>query len=238
MPMRVLSVLARNKGCSWEILTGRIVKMKLKKLTKSALPAWADWDGTSVDEPRTAKEFKDENVLALSGLAAAENGIRDADGNCCIFFKFLNGRTAVAELLDSLEDADRDLVYDHRCTAQELRRFWSTTGAAIAFGFGFIVTVEDDNQEAVDVIIRRAPGDNPHPADEFTKDLLKGAIANAAAKKRASNLVKFGRGLKSVQESGVRVEDEIKTVKVHVERLENSLGEALGLLSSLVAGRP
>ena len=212
--------------------------MKPKKITKSAPRAWADWDGTSVDDPRTAKEFKDNNVVALSGLAAAENGIRDADGNCCISFKFLNGRTAVAERLDNLTDADRDVVYDHRCTAQELRRCWSTAGAAIAFGFGFIVTVEDDNQEAVDVILRRAPGDNAHPADEFTEDLLNGAIANAAAKKRASNLVKFGRGLKSVQASGARVENEIKTVKEHVERLEESLGEALGLLSSLVAGRP
>jgi hypothetical protein len=190
-----------------------------RTLPKRAAPKWVGWSGTSLEKPRNAKEVKDELSTILSGLVSGANEIQDEDSERRVYLKFLNGRVAILELFDEV-DEEIAVVYAHHCSPKDLRRWWTTTGAAIAFGIGFVMSVEDDAGELVEVILRRAPEDT-YPADGFAEALLKGVITESTVATRDAELSRLEEKIDGVQET-----------------VEEKLGEISGLLSSLLAGRP
>ncbi len=158
---------------------------------------WQRWSGTAIEKPRYAKEVKDELRTILSGLVVEQGGIKDSEGNPRVFLKFLNGRIGVMQPLDDVGRDEWNLNSIHHCSVRDLRQHWGTVGAGVAFGVGFVVTV-DTPEASVDVVLKRAPGDN-HLADEFASSIFRGAVQRATSKLHDVDIVRLEQKVESFQ---------------------------------------
>ena len=159
---------------------------------------WRHWSETSLEQPRYAKEVKDELRTVLSGLVVEQGGIKDSEGHALVFMKFLNGRIGVLQPLSDVAIGESNLISIHHCTVRDLRQHWGTVGAGIAFGIGFVVMVNTP-EASVEVVLRRAPGDT-HAADAFAKSIFQGAIEVAAHKVHDADIARLERKVESFQE--------------------------------------
>lgn len=128
---------------------------------------------SSADQPINAKVFKDALKTYADGVANREPAYKDTDGKPRLYIKFLNGRTAC---LVAREDVDEELhlhnaLFEHACDIGEIRRFWSTVGAAISFNISFCFSYPDRSGEDVEMILLRY-WDDEHAADEFAESMV------------------------------------------------------------------
>lgn len=129
---------------------------------------------SSADQPINAKVFKDSLKTYVDGVANREPAYKDTDGKPRLYIKFLNGRTAC---LVAREDVDEELhlhnaLFEHACeNVGEIRRFWSTVGAAISFNISFCFPYPDLSGEKVELILLRY-WDDEHAADEFAESVI------------------------------------------------------------------
>ncbi|NLY26451.1 MAG: hypothetical protein GX049_02715 [Alcaligenaceae bacterium] len=129
---------------------------------------------SSADEPINAKVFKDALKTYVDGLANREAAYKDTDGKPRLYIKFLNGRTAC---LVAREDVDEEqhlenALFEHECdSVGEIRRFWSTVGAAISFNISFSFTCTNRSGKEVELVLLRY-WDDEHAADEFAESVI------------------------------------------------------------------
>jgi hypothetical protein len=176
-----------------------------------------DFNGTSRENPRNAKEVKDYASAITKGIVG--NTIVDSDRGPCVHFKYLNGRQAILKIFDP-EGSDSDINNLKSCTLSDLRSNWNTVGSAITFGFSFLVAIKNGTGEYVKVILRREPGDQ-HRSDAFVGELMEVAFAR-------SDAVQFADEID-------RIEEKLDDVQGSLETVEKQMGEMLGLLSVLSA---
>ena len=153
--------------------------------------------GASLERPLQAKELRDNLGTTLTRLAVEHGGISGTMGNAPVFMKFLNGRIGVLQPFDCVERGVSNLRLIHRCSVRDLRQYWGTVGAAIAFGIGFVVPVKT-SVGTVEIILRRAPGDS-HTADGFANSIFSGAVKEAEAKQNNADIIRLEKKMDSLR---------------------------------------
>lgn len=126
-------------------------------------------------QPMLAKSLKDRfNDLAGAVATMASEVLDEEDGLARIHIKFLNGRCAQLERLDDLsEDELAEIFYVHWTDHVSLKKFWTSVSAAMVFSVAFAFTIETDDGDEVELLLRRSPQDR-HPADDFCEEILGG----------------------------------------------------------------
>lgn len=130
---------------------------------------------SSRGQPMLAKSLKDRfNDLASALASMAPEVLDEEDGLPRIHIKFLNGRCAQLERLDDLsEDELAEIFYVHWTDHVSLKKFWTSVSAAMVFSVAFAFTIETDDGDEVELLLRRSPEDK-HPADDFCEEILGG----------------------------------------------------------------
>lgn len=130
---------------------------------------------SSRGQPMLAKSLKDRfNDLASALATMAPEVLDEEDGLARIHIKFLNGRCAQLERLDDLsEDELGEIFYVHWTDHVSLKKFWTSVSAAMVFSVAFAFTIETDDGDEVELLLRRSPQDK-HPADDFCEEILGG----------------------------------------------------------------
>ena len=89
----------------------------MTKFPSATHEKWHHWSETSLEQPRYAKEVKDELRTVLSGLLTEQGGIKDSEGHASVFMKFLNGRIGVLQPLNDVAMGESNLISIYHCTA-------------------------------------------------------------------------------------------------------------------------
>ena len=181
---------------------------------------------STMEAPMAAKAFKDDFNRHAKNLANQNAAYRDENGVAQLTIKFLNGRVATIRLFENVADEDTDnTTVLHPCSHQTLKKCWGTVGAAIAFSVAFVFTVTNDDGEEVALILQRC-ADHRHLADDF----VNGILAQCRSEFMAAGNVET--------ELESKIDNLEENLVEKIDGLQSQLGEAVGLLSKLLDGRP